>query len=428
MTHKYLIKIVFLVSLTCFNACSFTQMKEWLFAINSDGQSLEQENETETNIKPDSINESGFRQLHTKDNNKKIESCYNGWGGGVYETPKKGGFIKSIRIVKDCKGDNYALSLDSDANVAVWNLETGQKRQMFTLPEKPIVSTFSNDGRYIAIAKGSKIFILPIMAGTDGPFELGRLSSNVVSLAFDPSSRAIMIGSTDSKVYRWEFNPLQPLKGGRKESKGLERYHQHASVISALAFHPFGRLFFSGDWDGNLNAWLVYSADAYRGEYEENLFGTRFFAVMPKTKSASRRDSERIERIRVSANGQYLAVGAQDGQLELWQVRGLQKLASISVEGGMIYDVAISPSGNRIATIARDGLLKIWEKTRKNERLEAYELVLIDQQEFSDVRVLNFLTEDIVVAGDLSGKVFTINVRKQSFIQDSDDEIIEEIY
>ena len=422
--HLIVITVISVFSSACLSACANLQLLDVFSESPQTVGTRVQPSGDRTEVGAEFMEDSTIRQplVARKDaqsSNKPFvereqrtisEKCYNGWQDGTYTTSAARGHIKALQVVRDCSGRSFVLSLDSEGEVSVWDLRRKMRRRMFFLPEKPGVAVFSTNGAYIGISKGSRIIILPIMAGSKGPFELSKLAANAVSMAFDPEARSIIIGATDSKVYRWAFNPQEPLRGGRVGTAGLDRYHGHPSVVSAVAFHPYGRLFFSGDWVGNLKAWLVYGSDAYKGEYDENLFGTRFFANVPALKSAARNAGERIDRIKISQNGQFLVLSAQDGSVEVWQVRGLSKVVDIQAHDGMIYDIAISPEGDRVATIARDGMLKVWRKREKEGRLVEYELALEYEIKATNLRVLTFTKEAEIVAGSVDGKVVAISI------------------
>src|SRR5690606_29308945 len=115
----------------------------------------------------------------------------------------------------------------------------------------------------------------------------------------------------------------------RKDSLYLERYLGHATVVSSIAYHPFGRVFFSGDWRGRLNAWLTYDSDPHEGRYDENIFGGLLFSEQARRAKAKRSGDKSIERLLVSSDGEFLFVATETGSLELWRVRGFRQLATV---------------------------------------------------------------------------------------------------
>ncbi len=378
----------------------------------------------------DSIEESGIRQLEGDTNLPRSkqglqDACYDGWSSGTYEVTSSGKEIVALQEVRDCEGRFYALSLDNEGEVAVWDLERGLRRKMFELPQKVDTAVFSDSGRYIASAKGHRLIIFPLWAGLGEPLEFKRITSNIVSLAFDAEEHAILAGAADSNIYRWVFDAKNFANKARKDASGLDRYSGHATVVSAIAAHPYGRVFISADWNGVVKAWLTYDSDPYGGKYDKNLFGRRFFADVPVNKPLQRSDGERVDQLRVSENGKYFIVTTQDGMLELWQVRGLSKIAETKAHNGLIYGAAINKAGDEVATIARDGVLKFWHKERKQERLKNYELKLNSEQKLPGVRELMYLSDGRLVSGSLDGKVEVVTISPESLIVDRDDFIVE---
>ncbi len=187
----------------------------------------------------------------------------------------------------------------------------------------------------------------------------------------------------------------------------IERYSGHAGVVSAIAYHPFGRLFFSGDWSGLLNAWQPYDADAYEGRYDENLFAPMFLADVP-VMEAGPRQPERIERMVISRDGKTMAVGLQTGLLQVWKLRGFKKVAEMQAHEGLLYGLAIGPSGERIATVARDGMIKTWILKRKQQREKAFELTGEGQAQVQGARLLQFLDDRRIMVGTADGRVMVV--------------------
>jgi len=392
---KYPILSTFIFSIIALSSCSYVFNNMEMIRSSSD-----------------SMKDSNFRQLsqeqseslcRTSFEKKQVKTDNN-------ELLRRFAPVRNIKIVRDCSGGVYVLTLDNQGRVLLW--QGGQARLITTLSRIPSSVAFSQDGSYLAWSYGKTVTVVALfdLLNTDdkrmlNEYTLNKLTANVTALDFEVGSQAVLIGATDSKVYRWMFNAADTLQGGRIGTGGLDRYHHHASVISSVLCHPAGRLFFSADWNGNLAAWLPYGSDAYGGRYDENLFGTRFFANTPTSKSASRSGSERVDQLKISANGQFILLGTQDGMLELWQVRGLVKLADIAAHTGLMHDVAISPNGKYLISIARDGVLKIWQVQTKKMRRKEYEFKLLHEINDYDTRVLAFVDDDRFVAAGVLGQV-----------------------
>lgn len=169
----------------------------------------------------------------------------------------------------------------------------------------------------------------------------------------DKAERAVLLGGSDGRAYRWKYlaepRPFHPV---------LERYIGAASVVSAVAYHPFGRVFFTGDWSGSIQAWLGYDTDRFEGEYDRSFFGGKLFTDRSIRVNAAR-DADPVAGLSVSKDGERLYVVSQSGLIEVWSVRGFKKLAGLKAHEGLVTAMTLAPDGVRLATAGRDGKVRI---------------------------------------------------------------------
>ncbi|MCO6431552.1 MAG: hypothetical protein J5J00_11885 [Deltaproteobacteria bacterium] len=244
-------------------------------------------------------------------------------------------------------------------------------------------------------------------------YSLNLLKSRVTSMDFAPCADSILIAGADGMVYRWRY-ALESIATTRSErERSLERYIAHASVVSSVAFHPFGRMFFSADWQGVVSAWRIYDADKFRGEYDVSLFEGGMFTEESQRAKSSRTAGEMVEQMAVSDDGQYLFVGLETGQIEVWQVRGFKGIGQVQAHKGSIRDLKSSPDGRRLASVGRDGFVRVWKlEIKPSSVVGANEAVLEKIKEFELPKVYEvaFLDAGRLAAGSLGGSVLEIEV------------------
>lgn len=182
---------------------------------------------------------------------------------------------------------------------------------------------------------------------------LDRVDTRINAAVIQAGAEAVIFGGADSRVYRW-----LPSKGAVKSA--IERYIGAASVISAIASHPGGRVFFSGDWSGGLNAWLPYDADVFEGKYDRNAFLGGLFSDRSTRQRGARSDTVAISNILVHPSGEHLLTVLQDGRVEWWQIRGFRKVGEVQSHKGLIYYATLDAEGDRLATVGRDGVGKVF--------------------------------------------------------------------
>lgn len=207
---------------------------------------------------------------------------------------------------------------------------------------------------------------------TDGELhsinQVGGLPTRVVSIDLQPDGQAVLMGGADGKIYRWLF--LSPPKSTLlKRGKPIERYLGASSVSGALAFHPTGRIFVSGGWDGRITVWQRHDKDKFEGEYDKDYLRGRFFTDFATRASGGKDGDSPVKFLQFSQDGQYLLVVYESGTIDWWQVRGFKSIASISGHAGLVYGAAVSADGKQVATVGRDGMLKVFEMPLESGRV-----------------------------------------------------------
>ena len=72
--------------------------------------------------------------------------------------------------------------------------------------------------------------------------------------------------------------------------------------------------------------------------------------------------------VALSQDGRWLAVGAREGVVDVWELRPPRKFASFSGHTGPVASLAFTPDGNRLVSGAADGAVKLWNL---RDRMEA---------------------------------------------------------
>lgn len=318
--------------------------------------------------------------------------------------------IVTLLPLKPCcrGGVPAALSINKAGEVVLWNLQLKQGTVVFRVPGEFGGAVFSQTGRRLAVAHGPNVTVFELYPG-GVHYDLTRLRGNIASLDFDPEERFLVLGSADGKLYRWKFAEAGRRLGIRESERLLERYHGLTTIVSAVAYHPFGRVFFSGDWNGTLVAWSAYDANIFGGEYGKNLFGPRFFAELATQKVGERSPAERVEQLSVSEDGRAIALVLQNGIVEFWKVRGFSRVAAVQAHPGLVYSVAISPDSGEVASVGRDGRLKWWTVERKKQRDKAFELVEKGELAAPELRVLRYLDNKALLGAGRDGRLFVLD-------------------
>lgn len=277
-------------------------------------------------------------------------------GGSFPASSEHLGEVLSTREVK--RAPLQVVSAGADGNVLLWDLASGSGRLLTQVGGAMQLAALGRRRAVVAWSSGLTVSVACIVGCTDR-WTLTKLKTRTTSLGFHEDDQALIIGGADGRVYRWHFPREGSAESADERDRILERYIAHQTVVSGVMPLHTGRAFFSSDWDGQLYAWLAYTADDHEGSYDKNLFGGRFFGTFGNYMYASRAADRGITALAVSENGQRLAVGADDGYVEVWEVRGFEMTARTLTHVGRVVSVSLSDDGSRVASLGRDGAIVV---------------------------------------------------------------------
>lgn len=265
------------------------------------------------------------------------------------------GHMGEVLAIKEISANPRQLtSIGADGNILVWSLPQGVGHIVSSLHSPAQLATFGTSKALIAWTSGLQINVACVV-GCSRQWTLTRLKSRSTSLAFHENDTALLIGGADGRVYRWQFLKEEDALTVKEREKILERYMAHQTMVSAVLSLHTGRAFFSADWDGALYGWLAYTADDQQGNYDRNLFGGRFFGDIGNYFRAARPTDRGITSLALSSDGSHLAVGTDDGAIEVWKVRGFEMVARSSLHNGRVTGVALNSDGSKTLSVGRDG-------------------------------------------------------------------------
>jgi len=286
-------------------------------------------------------------------------------------------------------------------------LRTGVKRGLFTVDSPPRVAALSQDGTKLALALGSGVQVIDSLSGRPlGRWQGARAQST--ALDWSPDGEALLIGAADGRVYRWRLG-LDPADLSSMEwNRRFERYIGHATAVSAVRYHPLGRIFFTGDWDGEVSAWLDHGSDPHGGRFDDDVLGGRFFtAKTPRVVGARAGARDEVTALAVSSDGERLVTAGSDGTLEVWSVRGFKSVATTKQVGGEIVALALNPSGVELAVASRDGQVRRYAIEGQRE----IALKLKETVALPEVRALAYLRNGDLLGGDKRGRVVVVGAK-----------------
>jgi WD40 repeat protein len=270
---------------------------------------------------------------------------------------------------------SVVLSVNSKAELAISGMpsslsksrESKKAAELTKFSAQPVIAaTFDNSGTRLALVLKNSIEVWQrddsgSLTSWDIVAEWAGQVPLVQSLAFSPKDASLLVGGADGHIYLWRYRSPNYhaaekfLRGGRRDL--IQRYVGHSSPVKSLVFHPSGYTFFSGDEQGVLSSWRRYDDDAYRGGLDNTAFGIRYQQESARRASPARVSTDPIAAVRVTENGEWLAIFSEAGRVELWQTRGMTQVLGWDMASGYVFDgvFGLLGQGNKSEGSVLDG-------------------------------------------------------------------------
>lgn len=248
----------------------------------------------------------------------------------------------------------------------------------------------SPDGQLLASGSLDKTIKIRNLRTTQVIRTLTGHTDNVVAIAFgiaslnavSPDGQILVSGSSDKAINVWNLSTgqlLRTLKG-------------HADYVSSLAISPDGQTLISGSNDKTIKLWNLRTGEVLRTlEPQGYSNGVAAVAISPDGQTLISSDSSDIKlwnlstgkflrtleghqfpvrAFFMSASGDTLASGSEDGTAKLWNLRTGELLnnfphGSVLPDGQPsegVYAVALSPDGQTLVTGSglEENTIKVW--------------------------------------------------------------------
>ena len=265
-----------------------------------------------------------------------------------------------------------------DRTSIVWDAATGTPLLVRDWGDPVGAIAFSADGKDVAVAAGTRIYVLNprsgmqiaslrghtdgindvefrkggqilVSASDDGTARVWNFAflsektlrtllgdrSNVDTAVFSPDGRSVLTGSADGTARIWDV------------STGRELWGHFSSVLSAT-FTPDGKRILTGGRDYTLRLWNGHSG--------------KFLRELPDPPRGA------VDSIRFSPDGKRVAIAESSGLVTIRPTSTWKPVATIDENSIPVSEAVFSPNGKLVATASLDGYAGIYS-ARTGERI-----------------------------------------------------------
>ena len=241
------------------------------------------------------------------------------------------GFESPVRSIAFIPGKNEFLTSDSEGKVLRWDLDNKEQSFRIVYSDSEVIDVLavSPKGDWLACG-GTDNSIRMIPVADDGPgYELKGHSGKIKSLIFSYDGNFLYSAALDGKVLKWDLTA--------RTSTDLATGTMQITSIDLSVNNKF----IAGISDqGKAMVWKP----------EQN---SEKFTIGSAGK--------KIRSIRFKPDEERIAVGYDDGMIELWNIVLQKKISEFKAHSGEVNDIRFNRRFEQMATAGNDGTLKLWD-------------------------------------------------------------------
>lgn len=245
------------------------------------------------------------------------------------------GHVNNVKAVAYSPDGRYLVSGGIDRSIRVWDISKRQELIRLRGHERGVRSiAYSRTGKFVASGSYDstvRIWLIDV-ENKEGKEKHCLIAHRepVYSIAFTPSGEQLASGSADGTIRIWDV-----------ESGGQVAYLEHSGAVNAIAYNHDGTLIAGGDGKERVRIWNL----------QDN-----------QEKVSYSGHSALIFSVRFSPDDGYVASGDQAGQIIIWDLKSQGLYWEISnAHLGVVNALRFLNKGRWLASGAEDRMLKLWD-------------------------------------------------------------------
>jgi WD40 repeat protein len=279
---------------------------------------------------------------------------------------------KEVVDVQFSPQENLVLSASEDGTARLWGVEVKAEVYVFEHNASVHAARFDRTGTLLVTAsEDGTARVWDVDSGRPESEPL-RHDGAVKAVAFSPDGAFVLTGSEDDTARLWEF------RSGAQVHRWGHREH-----VNDVTFSPDGKLAVTASDDKKARIWEVNSGREISGSplIHSNEIGKvqfssdgRWLATMAddhlrvwyfedQRQFPSVMNARGVQSGVLSGDGSWVATGASDGQVGIWDSTSGQPLWPMVGQRhvGAVVHMAKNKDGTLIASSGDDGLVCIWD-------------------------------------------------------------------
>jgi len=267
-----------------------------------------------------------------------------------------------------------------------------QPRMQFYVPighSEPVTSVdVSADGRYAVSASNDYSIKLWDLSTGREIRTLHTGSTLITSVSFSPDGRMLYSGHTDGTTRLWELSTGKIIRKLR-----LHRYYhagggpgydkRGSGMIHAAGFSNDGKMAISSGRDGSINIVEVatgieeikYHTSKHPGALGSSISANGRYAILTsrKIEAWDLKNRKKIAEIdihrnytvmgitgAISSDGNTAVTSFRNGSIEIWDLKSLQLIRTVSLESNMVRSIVFSNNSKYFICIHYNGDVSLW--------------------------------------------------------------------
>lgn len=269
------------------------------------------------------------------------------------------GWVESVAISSDSQ---TLVSADNSQTIKAWNLNTGQLIRTITTPSDIFYAVaISPDGQTL-VTGSSSTDSNDDKTDSDQAIKIWNLhtgqlirqvdhnSAPVESVVISPNGRLFASGNLDGEIDVWDL----------ATGKLIRHLSGHTDWVRCVAISPDSQTLVSGSNDGKIKVWDLNSGELIHSFIGHSNSWLGYFIEFLGLFSRHQSSPPRVVSVAISPDGKTIVSSSQGQEIDQWNLSTGSLVRRIPKQSDWVNSVAIAPNGKTVIGGHDDGKVRLW--------------------------------------------------------------------